>query len=145
MAKIAEYRLQNGWVLREYEHNKKHVFVGDSLNGGGLGRFVAQMFRCPATREARVFHLIGASPSERARSLNVAMRRVAVDRTRYMSGLWNRFRSPSWAPSKWVYRITTGDGIDEAEAFERATRGLYTDDSIDLEFQSLVQQSGIPS
>ena len=138
MAKIADHKLPNGWLLREYNHNRDHVFIEDARNGG-LGRFNMRAFRCPATREARIFHLIGTTPSEQARSLDVAIRRIAVDRTRYMSGLWDRFRNPSWAPGKWAYRITLGDGIDEVETFERVTRGLVTDDEINQRFESIIE------
>ncbi len=40
----------------------------------------------------------------------------------------------------WYFYVILGKPIREAEEFERLRRGLHTDDSIELEFRSIVQQ-----
>lgn len=137
--KIREFTLPNGWVVVEMQHQSKNVFVGQSINSPDIGRFTASLFRCPALRVLKVSHFIGATAKDRDKTMRSAMK-AAKGRSNYMSGHWNRFYSPSWAPGKYVYRVTIGEAVNETEAFEQLTKGLFTVDEIDQQFRSLIEE-----
>lgn len=139
MAPISEHRLQNGWILREYEYRTESVFVGEARNAEGLARFTHTAFRCPSTREVRIFHHVGATTAERGEAMLIAAARIAVDRSTYLSGHWDRFRNPSWAPGKNVYRIILGSAVDVEGEFARLSREANIGHDIDRDFERIVE------
>lgn len=136
--RISEQRLPNGWLLVTME-SEERVITAPSINTNDLGRFVARLFRCPATRELRVVHLAGSTPAERLQSERSALK-AARDRSRFFSGYWERFRRTKWSRGKNVYGLLIGNPINEAEAFESITRGIQTDEDIEREFQSIIER-----
>ena len=135
---VATHTLRNGWKVLEVDSTLTSVYIADDcISAGALrGRFHFRLLRVPYLREVKVMHFIGATPKERAFALKVG-RAIASGQT-HKGFPWKRYRCKNGR--NWYFAVVIGTLIREAEEFERLRRGLHTDDSIELEFRSIVQQ-----
>ena len=114
MTTIADPRddihLPNGWTVRILPTLDKFLVYYAECDGE-LARFTVNAIRCPQTKELEVRHRHGCTAEERAKDLELLVRRAAVDRSHRLPGLWSRFKRNS--DGKWAYRITLGEFVED--------------------------------
>ena len=141
---FAIHQLDNGWAVRERHAMHETASVEPSANtkDNVLARFSVRYVRRHQQKFLTVVHLIGSTDEEQKKSLSTALRWAAKPHRFPLQPYWSRHRDPLYK-GNYLYSIRMGGPINEAEAFEKLRRGLHTDDSIELEFQSIVHQIGV--
>lgn len=118
---FAVHHLDNGWTVKEFEHATKRVFYETDAVWDELGRFSVRLIRVPSERYVNCVHLIGATADERRRGLRIAVRNATAGPMSH-PGLWARYKRPDGRT--WMFKITLGDRINEASAFDEIALNL---------------------
>ncbi|MHA3723471.1 hypothetical protein ACXR2T_06290 [Leucobacter sp. HY1910] len=116
----AMHQLSNGWTIEERDSSRS-AFIGPDAIHDGYARFTARLVRIPSKKLVRVLHYLNTTDEEKARSLRSAAK-IARGKARNLP--WQRSRAKN--SRAWVFGVTLGDHINEAQEFERISRELTT-------------------